>query len=420
MFGDVKETILTELVMKHRWMETWNACFDENDAFDLLQAGIILGPTVMGQISGFTRTFFPPEGQTYLDLLSKIGFIYATFLCGVKMDPKLVLKCGRKAFTIGVTAVMVPYAIFGSFSSHLDNHSGIHRYRRSSVKSIFSIQFLSSFPVTASLLVDLKIINTELGRFALASTLVSDLFSNGLSTIFSIIRIASFSSSKMLSLHSLVLTSAFILVTFIVVRPLSARVIRMTPEGKPVDTSFVIFLTFFVLFTVLVTDNVGISYQYGPFLLGLVIPDGPPLGSTLVEKLDTVISGLFAPLFLSYCGLKVNLIQLYDLEFVAVIWVTIAVSFLSKYFTVLLTGLACSVPLKDAASLAFMMNTPGFVQMSFYFNNAVNQVPTFTFKFITFWIICQLCVVAVVPTMSGMGKWILLQGKSCNMLHAML
>nr|GMD02137.1 cation/H(+) antiporter 3-like [Ipomoea batatas] len=337
-----------------------------------LLAGIILGPTVLGQIPKFTKTFFPAEGKTYLDLLSKIGFIYATFMCGVKMDPKMVLKCGRKAFTIGVTTVMVPLALFSKYSKVLDL-SGIHRYRRLSVKAIFSIQFLSSFPVTAALLVDLKIINSELGRLALATALVGDLVSNGVSTIFSIMRIASMTSMPILSLHSLVLTTAFVVVTFIVVRPLSARVIKMTPEGRPVDVSFVIFMTFFVLFTVMVTDNVGISYQYGPFLLGLVVPDGPPLGSTLVDKLDTIISGLFAPLFLTYCGLKVNLVILFDLEFAAVIWVTIALSFLSKYFTVLLTSLACNVPPKDAASLAFMMNTQGFIQMSFYFNNVVNQ-----------------------------------------------
>ncbi|XP_019149670.1 PREDICTED: cation/H(+) antiporter 15-like [Ipomoea nil] len=337
-----------------------------------LLAGIILGPTVLGQIPTFTETFFPAEGQTYLDLLSKIGFIYATFMCGVKMDPKMVLKCGKKAFTIGVTAVMVPFAVFTKISKGLD-HSEISRYRRLSVKAIFSIQFLSSFPVTASLLVDLKIINSELGRLALATTLVSDLVSNGVSTVFSIIKIATMTTMPVLSVHSLVMTTAFILITFVVVRPLSARVIKMTPEGRPVDTSFVIFMTFFVLFTVVVTDNVGISYQYGPFLLGLVVPDGPPLGSTLVDKLDTIISGLFGPLFVAYCGLRVNLIELYDLEFVAVIWVTIALSFLSKYFTVLLTSLACNVPLKGAASLAFMMNTQGFIQMSFYFNNAVNQ-----------------------------------------------
>lgn len=345
---------------------------------------------MLGQIPMFTETFFPAEGKTYLDLLSKIGFIYATFMCGVKMDPKMVLKCGRKAFTIGVTTVMVPLALFSKYSKVLDL-SGIHRYRRLSVKAIFSIQFLSSFPVTAALLVDLKIINSELGRLALATALVGDLVSNGVSTIFSIMRIASMTSMPILSLHSLVLTTAFVVVTFIVVRPLSARVIKMTPEGRPVDVSFVIFMTFFVLFTVMVTDNVGISYQYGPFLLGLVVPDGPPLGSTLVDKLDTIISGLFAPLFLTYCGLKVNLVILFDLEFAAVIWVTIALSFLSKYFTVLLTSLACNVPPKDAASLAFMMNTQGFIQMSFYFNNVVNQVHSITFKFITFWIINGSC-----------------------------
>ncbi|VFQ72802.1 unnamed protein product [Cuscuta campestris] len=338
-----------------------------------LLAGIILGPTVLGQIPGFTDKIFPPKGHVYLDLLSKIGYIFFIFLSGVKMDPTLVLKCGRKAWTIGVLAVVLPFAVFSNFSAQLTNYPSIHRYRRVAIKSIFSIQFLSSFPVTASLLVDLKIINSELGRLALAAGLVSDLLSNAGSSYFSYVKIATSSVLPVMSLQAFVLTFGAFAFIFSIVRPLTAWIIKRTPEGKPVDTAFVVLLSFFVFFAVVVTDNVGLSYQYGPFMLGLMIPDGPPLGSTLVEKLDTIVTGLMAPLFLTYCGLKVNLVELYDLYFVIVVLVTISVSLMVKYMAVFFPSLACNVPPKDALSLAFMMNTQGIVQMSFYYNNIINQ-----------------------------------------------
>ncbi|CAH9059902.1 unnamed protein product [Cuscuta epithymum] len=338
-----------------------------------LLAGVILGPTVLGQIPGFTNKIFPPQGHVYLDLLSKIGYIFFIFLSGVKMDPTLVLKCGRKAWTIGVIAVILPFAVFSNFAAQLAYYPSIHRYRRAAIKSIFSIQFLYSFPVTASLLVDLKIINSELGRLALAATLVSDLLSNAGSSYFSYVKIANTSVLPIMSAQAFALTFGAFALIFFIVRPLSTWIITRTPEGKSVDASFVIFLSFFVLLAVVVTDNVGLSYQYGPFMLGLMIPDGPPLGSTLVDKLDTVISGLLAPLLLTYCGMKVNLVELYDLYFVIVVLITVTLSLVVKYVSVFFPSLACNVPPKDAASLAFMMNTQGLVQMSFYFNNVINQ-----------------------------------------------
>ncbi|KAK4385274.1 Cation/H(+) antiporter 4 [Sesamum angolense] len=119
----------------------------------------------------------PREGDVYLDLLSKIGYIFFIFLCGVKMDPRTVLRTGIKAWTIGVLAVTIPY---------------------------------------------------------------------------------------------------------------------------------------------------------GPFLFGLLVPDGPPLGATLVDRLETLVSGLLAPLLVTFCGMNVNLVELYDLRFIGTVWMVIGMCLLLK------------------------------------------------------------------------------------------
>ncbi|KAL0282226.1 UNVERIFIED_CONTAM: Cation/H(+) antiporter 15 [Sesamum angustifolium] len=325
-------------------------------------AGIILGPTILGQLPKVQAALFPREGDVYLDLLSKIGYIFFIFLCGVKMDPRTVLRTGIKAWTIGVLAVTIP--VSSGLVLNLFYQSRIHKYRWPAYKNIVGIQNLFPFPVIASMLVDLKIMNSELGRLALASALISDLVSNLTSTIITYGRIGQIGFANVIMVHSTFLTVSLLLFIFFVGRPLCLWIIQKTPEGKQVSRFHVILMSIFVLVVVLLTDNVGLNYQYGPFLFGLLVPDGPPLGATLVDRLETLVSGLLAPLLL---------------------------------VAIFVPAVICRVPLKDAAALAFTMSAQGVVQMSFYYYNAVNQ--TFdgeTFSMLTMSVLIQAAAANVI------------------------
>ncbi|KAG8380883.1 hypothetical protein BUALT_Bualt06G0063000 [Buddleja alternifolia] len=336
-----------------------------------IMAGIILGPTVLGQIPGVKDTLFPRDGEVYLDLLSKVGYIFFIFLSGVKMDPRTVLRTGIKSWTIGVLAPTCP--VVGGLVLIRKFQLKIHRYRWPAYKNMISIQNLFPFPVVASMLVDLKIMNSELGSLALASGLICDLISNLIVTIVSYGRLGLMNYTKVLMFHSSVLSISLVLFIVFVGRPFCLWIIKKTPEGKPISRFHVMLMSLFVLIIVLLSDNVGLNYHYGPFLLGLVVPDGPPLGSTLMDRLDTIVSGLLAPLLVTLCGMNVNLIELFCMQFIGRIWLVFALCLLIKLAAVLLPALICRVPVKDSVALAFILSSQGVVQMSFYYYNSINQ-----------------------------------------------
>ncbi|KAL6509368.1 hypothetical protein OROGR_022678 [Orobanche gracilis] len=351
-------------------------------------AGIILGPTILGQFSDLHNTLFPADGDVYLNILSKIGYIFFIFLSGVKMDPRTVLRTGIKAWTIGVLSVTVP--VSGGLILSILNQTKIHRYRWPAYKTIVSIQNLFPFPVIASMLVDLKIMNTELGRLALASALISDLVSNLTATIIAYGRIGLMGYTGVLIMHSSILTLCLVIFILFVARPICLWIIQKTPEGKSVSRFHIVIMSVLVLVVVLFTDNVGLNYQYGPFLLGLAVPDGPPLGATLEDRLETLILGLLAPLLVTYCGMNVNLVELYDLKFIAIVWLVLVICFAMKLVAVFVPAYICKVPVKDAVALAYCMSAQGVVQMSFYYYNAINQ--TFdgeTFSMLTMSVLLQ-------------------------------
>lgn len=342
------------------------------------QAGIILGPTGLGNIPKFTETLFPQEGEILIDILSKIGYAFFIFLSGVKMDPRMVLTGSAgsmTAWSVGVLAPLIPFAGGSAIVLICKRYASlkVHRYHLPAVRSIISTNILFPFPVIASLLIDLKIMNSELGRLTLASTLISDLISNFMATIAANIKMGS-GWRDGITASSVILLVIWCFLIVGSAEPFARWIIKQTPEGKPINRVYVIIISGAVLMAVILTHNAGINFLYGPFLLGLALPDGPPLGSTLVEKLETVTCGLLTPLMVTYCSMKVNLTVLYDLEWVWRVWVLIVVCLTMKFAAILFPALICKVPIKDALALSFIMCTQGVVQMAFYFTCAIVQI----------------------------------------------
>ncbi|KAL3524024.1 hypothetical protein ACH5RR_016858 [Cinchona calisaya] len=341
-------------------------------------AGIILGPTVLGNVPNFRNTLFPQEGDIFIDILSKIGYIFFIFLTGVKMDPRIVLTASAgtlTAWTVGVLAPLIPFA-GGSAIILLCKwipKFKVHRYHIPAVRSIISSNILFPFPVIASLLVDLNIMNSELGRLTLASALISDLISNFMATIAANLKMGS-GYWDGITASSIVLLVGWCILIVGSAEPFAHWIIKRTPEGKGINRVYTVIISGAVLLAVIFTDNAGINFLYGPFLLGLALPDGPPLGSTLVEKFETIACGLFTPLMVTYCSMKVNLMEIYDLEWIWRVWALVAVCLAMKFSAVLFPALVCKVPIKDALALSFIMCTQGVVQMAFYFTFSIAQI----------------------------------------------
>lgn len=55
-------------------------------------AGIILGPTALGRIPGFTAHIFPPQSMSYLKLLASIGIVLFVFLVGLEVSLLVIFQ----------------------------------------------------------------------------------------------------------------------------------------------------------------------------------------------------------------------------------------------------------------------------------------------------------------------------------------
>ncbi|KAH0645898.1 hypothetical protein KY284_033782 [Solanum tuberosum] len=321
--------------------------------------GVILGPSVLGRSSTFANTIFPQRSVMVLETMANIGLLYFLFLIGVEMDIAVLRRNSKKSLLIAMAGMILPCIIGSSFSVLLHDKS-------QNTKEGTFILFLglalsvTSFPVLARILAELKLINSEIGRIAMSASLINDM----LAWIVLAFAIA-FTENKDMSLATLwvILSSiAFICVCFFVIRPLIGRRISQTPEGESISEFNICLILTGVMISGFITDVIGTHSVFGAFVFGLIIPSGP-LGLTLIERLEDFVSGLLLPLFFAISGLKTEISAIDSAATWGVLCVVIILACAGKVIGVVIVTLYYKMPFHEGLSLGLLMNAKGLVEM---------------------------------------------------------
>ncbi|CAD6271834.1 unnamed protein product [Miscanthus lutarioriparius] len=176
--------------------------------------------------------------------------------------------------------------------------------------------------------------------------------------------------SAVTSLWAFLSVAALGAVILFAVRPVALKVIERTPPGKPVDENYVFFFLLIVLLVGFYSDVIGTNSFHGALMLGLAIPDGPPLGTALGEKIDAMVSGLILPLYYAMTGLSTDVWSLHwgRLQLVVLL------GWFGKLVGVMVPSLFLEIPLRDTVSLSLFMNSKGIVEVitfTFFLTNKV-------------------------------------------------
>lgn len=117
-----------------------------------------------------------------------------------------------------------------------------------------------------------------------------------------------------------------------------------------------------MLFSGFLSEIIGQHYFLGPLVLGLIVPDGPPLGATIVSKVETLASRLFYPTFLAVSGLQTN-IFIIKIQGSWLVGIVLLFSCTVKFGAVLLPARYFNLLRGDALVLGLILNARGFMQL---------------------------------------------------------
>ena len=73
--------------------------------------GVILGPSAMGHIPGFTNAIFPAASIPNLTLVANVGLILFLFLVGLEVDLRFLVSNWRTAITVGALGMALPFGM---------------------------------------------------------------------------------------------------------------------------------------------------------------------------------------------------------------------------------------------------------------------------------------------------------------------
>ncbi|XP_016506927.2 cation/H(+) antiporter 15-like [Nicotiana tabacum] len=326
--------------------------------------GVILGPSIIGKNGEVSSKVFPSKGRSVLDTVSVFGFMLFIFQIGVKIDLSIVLKSSRKALAVGILGFFVPFGLASFTAFLLEKFLSLDKELITLLSRVVILQSMTAYPGIACFLDELKILNSEIGRLASSSSIICDICHWTILSLKYALELAKAKSVRV-TLGSLVSGALYILVIAFGFRPAILWAIRQTPEGKPVKHIYVFVVLVLLLWCGFTGEAIGLSSIVACFLFGLVIPDGPPLGSALVERLDCFVSVLLMPPFFTICGLQMNVFSIVRLRNVGVLQLVVLVAFIGKIMGTILPLLFWRVPLRDAFSLALIMNSKGIMELAF-------------------------------------------------------
>ncbi|KAI3876329.1 hypothetical protein MKX03_032927 [Papaver bracteatum] len=329
----------------------------------VLSAPLIKVPSLRSPV-GISYFIFPQDGIRVLDMLAHFSSMFFIFKVGVQMDPKILKKAGRRPYIIGFFCIACSYVVGLQISHRLqdDDIPGLKLLIKSSDR-VVDLFGMISFPVIAYVLDDLKILSSDLGNSAIHIAMVADFLHLGLK-FYSICRQIIRNGNKAYALPTVLILLGIgtVIYIFFIVRPAALWIVKNTPEGRPVDDIYITWIMVSVLLCGLASEYCGLNGTVGVFLLGLAIPDGPPLGSALVKKLR-IVSVFFMPLHMGIVGYKTDI---HKVSFVYVwrILLIILGCILGKIIGLFIPAVLLGVSPLDSLLLGLIMNIKGIVEVS--------------------------------------------------------
>ncbi|RRT33523.1 hypothetical protein B296_00052773 [Ensete ventricosum] len=136
--------------------------------------------------------------------------------------------------------------------------------------------------------------------------------------------------------------------------------IRHSPEGESVKESYICATLTIVLAAGFTTDAVGIHALFGAFVVGIAVPKDGPFAGVLIEKVEDLVSGLFLPLYFVSSDLKTNVATISGGRSWGLLVLVITNACLGK---IVVASVAVKIPIREAATLGFLMNTKGLVEL---------------------------------------------------------
>jgi Kef-type K+ transport system membrane component KefB len=323
-------------------------------------AGILLGPSLLGQISPAAAQFvLPAEVAPYLGVIAQLGVILYMFLVGLELNPAMLRDRAATAAFIAHSSMVTPFLLGTGLALFLYPRLSSADVPFASFALFIGVALsITAFPVLARILTDRKMHTTPLGVLALGCAALGDVTAWCLLAF--VVGVARAEVGGALAV--LGLTAVFVAVMLLVVRPLLARWLPRE-EGTPLTPGMAGAVFVGLLLAALTAEFIGIHALFGAFLFGAVIPHDSAVARSFGQKLEEVVTVLLLPAFFAFTGMRTQIGLVSGVENWLMCGLILLVAVVGKFGGTFAAARMTGMPTREAAGLGTLMNTRGLVEL---------------------------------------------------------
>ena len=327
-------------------------------------AGILLGPTVLGHYKPAVYGFlFPHSGPValVLDGVTAISVAFFLLTAGIEIDLTSIFRQGKSALLVSSFGMVVPF-VFGFlaaviFPRLLGAETGADRL----VFALFigTALSISALPVIARILMDLGLLQTEMGTVVMSSAMFGDLMGW---VFFGLVlgMMSPGSHSAHSQHHTILLVLGFAVLMLTVGRWLLNSLLPYIQAHTTWPGGVLGLIFSLTLASAAFAEYAGIHAVFGAFITGAAVGESPHLRERTADHIREIVTNVFAPLFFASIGLHTNFGADFHWEVVTVILV---LACLGKIVGAGWGARLGGMDLRTAIGVGLAMNARGAMEM---------------------------------------------------------
>ncbi|MGI9624670.1 MAG: cation:proton antiporter [Acidimicrobiales bacterium] len=305
-----------------------------------LMAGLVLGPSVFGEIwpEGF-EWFLPIEhGEVQSAALLAVAWVGIGLLLvvtGFETDLDLIVKLGRPAALVTAGSLLVPLAAgLGVGYALPDSFLGEGVERLTFALFVALALSVSSLAVVAKILSEMGLMRRDFGQITIAAGMANDVVGWMLLGVFT--GLAASGESGGGGAGDVILTIVGLIAFVVAALTLGQRAVDgslkrvRASSGSNVFGALVVAVLFMLGFGV-ITQWLGVEAVLGAFVAGIILHRSRFQQPEVIEQFEGLTFAFFAPIFFATAGLRLDLTTLNSAEALAWTFVVIVVGIVFKF-----------------------------------------------------------------------------------------
>jgi len=329
-----------------------------------LLAGVVLGPTILGNLlPGIHGFLFPATGPNALALsaITTLAVVLFLLVAGMEVDLSTVRRQGRVAPRVSAVGIGLSFAVGFGVAWWLPERMG---WSGSADPVVFALFFatalsISALPVIAKTLMDLDLYRTDLGMIIVSAAIVDDL--TGWIVFAILIGLMDGAGVGPASiLQTIVLTIVFAAAVLTLGRAFVQRAWPVVQAYTRWPGGVLAFAVTLAFLGAAAAEWIGIHAIFGSFLAGVAIGDTSHLREHTRVTIDHFVSFIFAPVFFASIGLRVDFFAHFNLPLVVAV---LAIACVCKLLGGMIGARWGGLPPREAWAVGFAMNSRGAMEI---------------------------------------------------------